>query len=349
MPPEIWRHLFENVWFTFGVSVLTGILGEIGFRYFYKWFRDFTESTETEIDNLLLARMHYPMRIAVWLGAVLVFLHWQPQFSTSLIRKVIDVVEVGLILYIIVETLETLGIDYLLVERRQVDIPWLLRDIARVLIFSILGIVLIQNVFGADLTPFLATSTVISVVLGLALQSTLGNLFAGIALHLERPLRLGDWILYRTFEGKVVQMGWRSVTLQTFDGDLVTVPNHAISTADVVNFYAPTKLHARKLRILVKHQVSPEMVEKAVALAVEQVPQVLKDQPIKVWLVEYSPVAIQYTIKFWIEDFAFHDDIESHLMKQFWHAFAKLGLEHPLAVSVLLPTTKDEWLGIKAE
>ncbi len=116
MLPEIWRQLVENVWFTLGIAALTGILGEIGFRYFYQWFRNFTESTETQLDNLLLARMHYPMRIAVWLGAILVFLHWQPQFSTSIIRKVIDVVEVGLILYIIVETLETLGVDYFLVE-----------------------------------------------------------------------------------------------------------------------------------------------------------------------------------------------------------------------------------------
>jgi len=87
--------------------------------------------------------------------------------------------------------------------------------------------------------PILATSTVVTVVVGLALQDTLGNLFSGLALHAEQPFRLGDWVLVDGIEGLVVHVGWRSVHLRTFSDDIVALPNAVVARARVQNYDHP--------------------------------------------------------------------------------------------------------------
>lgn len=342
---QLWLFAENNIWLTLSFTIVLGIVGEMLFRVFYRWFGRITDSTTTHLDDLLLKRMRYPMHLVIWLGALLIFLHLQPQFESSRLRLAIDITEIALIIYIVVETLETLLLDYYFQERQRVQVPHVLRDLGRGTIFLIFALVIIQNLFNINLSTFLATSTVITVVLGLALQNTLGNLFAGIAIHLERPFQLGDWVLYKNYEGKVVRLGWRSTVLQNLDGNYVTVPNNTMSLAEVINFYAPSKLHARKVRIIGRHGVAPRDVERAVAQAAEQVPRILKDKPVKVWLVEYTPVAIIYVIKFWIEDFAYHDDVESELMKEIWYAFEELEIELPVAISVVLGNPADETIG----
>src|SRR5262249_49321197 len=117
----MWQQLIQTVWFTLGLAVAAGIFGELLFRWFYRWFGRITESTTTHLDDLLMTRMRYPVQIAIWLGAALIFLHLEPQFSTSRIRQIIDVIEAALVIYIVVETFDTLLIDYVLVERKKID------------------------------------------------------------------------------------------------------------------------------------------------------------------------------------------------------------------------------------
>src|SRR5262249_14177533 len=105
----------------------------------------------------------------------------------------------------------------LFVRRHHERPPALLESLISVLLYGLGAAVIARNDFGVELTPFLATSAVVGAVVGLALQDTLGNLFAGIALHTEAPFRVGDWVRVGDRDGRVEQVSWRAMRLRTWD------------------------------------------------------------------------------------------------------------------------------------
>src|SRR5690606_33703516 len=151
-------------------------------------------------------------------------------------RKGVLIVELLLAAYLAIEAAETIVLHYWLGERKKVQLPALVRHLILAVLYAVAALSIVGSVTGVDVLPLIATSTVVTVVLGLALQDTLGNLFAGLALHSERPFGVGDWILVDGVEGKVVYVGWRSTRLQTFSDDIVSIPNSVISKARVQNF-----------------------------------------------------------------------------------------------------------------
>jgi small-conductance mechanosensitive channel len=88
-------------------------------------------------------------------------------------------------------------------------------------------------VLGVDITGLLATSAVLSVIVGFALQATLGNVFAGISIELEHRVRVGDFVRRGALGGEVIALSWRSVHVRSENGSILVVPNSAI-TSDVL-------------------------------------------------------------------------------------------------------------------
>ena len=91
---------------------------------------------------------------------------------------------------------------------------------------------------------FLTTSAVGAVVIGFALQDTLGNMFAGLALQVEKPFYVGHWIKVGDYEGLVTGITWRATQLRTKGGNAVVVPNNIISKEAIVNYSQPATASA---------------------------------------------------------------------------------------------------------
>jgi small-conductance mechanosensitive channel len=177
-------------------------------------------------------------------------------------------------------------------------------------------------VTGVNIAPVIATSTVVTVVIGLALQDTLGNLFAGLAMSMDRPFKIGDWVFVDNLEGCVVHIGWRSTHLQTLTRDIVVIPNSVLGRTRVQNFYAPTKIHGRNQEIIVALHAMPEEVEQAVQMALTKVENILRTPAHSVWFVQTTPLFHRYIVRFYIDDFSHHDHDESDFMKALCHELA---------------------------
>ncbi|MGB1111174.1 MAG: mechanosensitive ion channel domain-containing protein, partial [Gammaproteobacteria bacterium] len=109
--------------------------------------------------------------------------------------------------------------------RSERPIPDLLRGTVAivVLVFAILGIV--AYVFNEKVTSLLATSGMLAMIIGLAVQVNLSHLFSGLAINLERPFRVGDWVKIGDHEeAKVVGVSWRATRLETRDREIIHVP-----------------------------------------------------------------------------------------------------------------------------
>ncbi len=108
----------------------------------------------------------------------------------------------------------------------------LIQDLLAGLVYLAAIFAIISYVFDLPISGLLATSGVIAIVLGLALQSTLGDLFSGIVLNFSRPYRPGDWIsIDGTTDGRVIEINWRATYVLTAKRDLAIVPNSTIAKA----------------------------------------------------------------------------------------------------------------------
>src|SRR2546430_4232772 len=120
----------------------------------------------------------------------------------------------------------------------------LIQDLLSALIYLAAAFAIIAYVFDLPVQGLLVTSGAIAVVLGLALQSTLNDVFSGLVLSLSRPYRPGDWInIEGGTEGQVIEMNWRATHILTSRRDLAIVPNSTIAKSKILNVNFPSNVH----------------------------------------------------------------------------------------------------------
>jgi small-conductance mechanosensitive channel len=311
-----------------GLAIAVVVALELAYRACFQWLARLTSKTNTHLDDVLVKRMRLPAQVLLFLvGANVLFALRDIDDATY--SKAVNIVELLLLAYLVIEAAETALIDYWLGERKKVQVPSVVRGLGLVVLYTVAVLSVVGSVTGVDLAPILATSTVLTVVLGLAVQDTLGNLFSGLALSLEKPFVVGDWILVDGVEGHVEQMGWRGVHLRTFTRDIVTFPNAVIAKAKVQNFSRPEKLHARNVDVLAPPNADPDVVEKAARAACAKVPAIRTEPPPRIWLIQQTPVGQKWSLNVWLDDFAIHDDTESTLRKHWVKESQAAGLELP--------------------
>lgn len=112
----------------------------------------------------------------------------------------------------------------------------LFADLLSALIYVIAIVGIMETVLKQPISAVLATSGVLAIILGLALQNTLSDVFAGLAINIERPFGAGDWItVSRDVEGQVIQINWRATHLKTAANDIIVIPNSVVAKATVTN------------------------------------------------------------------------------------------------------------------
>src|SRR5262245_18219499 len=146
----------------------------------------------------------------------------------------------------------------------------------------------------------LTTSAVGAVVVGFALQDTLGNAFAGLAIQSEKPFRVGHWIKVGEFEGRVAEVTWRATKLRTKSGNFVVVPNNTIGKDAIINYSEPAVPTRAEIEVGASYLSTPADVKAALMEAVSQVPRVLKTPPPDALLASFDGSAITYRLRFWI-------------------------------------------------
>ena len=251
--------------------------------------------------------------------------------NTNWLRLIVVVTGI----YVVAECLFILVVDYFLVAIQGVEIPRIFYQIIKILAFILVYLPVLSTQFGLDITPLLTTSAVLTMVIGLALQDSLGNLFSGIAMQISNPFKVGDWVLVAGREGRVTEVNWRATTIKTFSNDYLIIPNSNISKAEIQNFSRPTKVHARFLEIGLAYGDSPEAVDEVLVSAALSVNGVLPRPKPQVMLRNYNDFTIDYIIKFFILDYAKYPTIESAIRRRIWYALKRAGMEIPFPIRTI--------------
>ena len=180
----------------------------------------------------------------------------------------------------------------------------------------------------------LTTSAVSAVVIGFALQDTLGNAFAGLALQSEKPFRLGHWIRVAEFEGRVAEVTWRATKLRTKNGNFVIVPNNIIAKEAITNYSdpaAPTRLH---VEVGASYAAPPSAVKAAMLEAMAQSSRVLTAPSPDVMLMSFDSSSITYRGRFWIEDYERDEAVRDEVRTAIYYVFRRRGIEIPFPIQV---------------
>ena len=181
---------------------------------------------------------------------------------------------------------------------------------------------------------FLTTSAVGAVVIGFALQDTLGNMFAGLAIQVEKPFRVGHWITVGGLEGKVSEITWRATKLRTKAGNFVVVPNNVLSKEAITNYSEPTVPTRLQVEVGVTYDAPPNQVKDVIARAIANEPIVLKAPPPEVVMADFGSSAILYRVKFWVDDFAMDDRARDRVRSAIYYAFRRhrIGIPYPIQI-----------------
>ena len=136
-----------------------------------------------------------------------------------------------------------------------------LKTLFRLTIFGIAALIVLDTL-GISITPLVASLGVGSLAIALALQGTLSNLFAGLYLMVDKPVRVGDYIkLESGEEGYVAKIGWRSTRIRMLPNNMVVIPNSKLAETQVTNFYFPEQEMAALVQVGVSYESDLERVE----------------------------------------------------------------------------------------
>jgi small-conductance mechanosensitive channel/CRP-like cAMP-binding protein len=216
-------------------------------------------------------------------------------------------------------------------KRKGREAPQLIRMVVSIAGYAAIFALVYGGVLGKDASKILATSAVLSVILGLALQDTLGNFFAGLSLQAEQPFHIGDALRVGDMTGRIESITWRATSIRTTDNSLVILPNSRIAR-DAIEVFSLHAKNRRKLRIPAPYGIAPE---RAIALMREAAGSILRisiePQP-QVRIAEFSDSAITYEILYWIEDYLWAHEIEAAIRERIWYAFNRHGIDIPFPI-----------------
>jgi small-conductance mechanosensitive channel/CRP-like cAMP-binding protein len=197
----------------------------------------------------------------------------------------------------------------------------------------VIGIFLIVSTFVLD-EKFLTTSAVGAVVVGFALQDTLGNMFAGLAIQVEKPFRIGHWVSAGDWEGFVTEITWRATKIRTRYDNLVVVPNSELAKVAITNHSEPampTRIH---VEVGASYAAPPTLVKRTLEEVLHAEPMVLKTPAPLVLLQKFGDSSIVYRANFWIRERVLDEVVLDKVQCGIYYAFGRAGIEIPYPIQI---------------
>jgi len=227
----------------------------------------------------------------------------------------------------VINGLVALVINPLRADRLPDRFPTIVQDTLVIGLFAIGATVILQE-------KMFATTAVGAVVIGFALQDTLGNLFAGLAIQIEKPFRVGHWVRIADIDGMVSEITWRACKVRTKSGNFVIVPNSKLADDIIVNYSEPALDTRIEVEVGVSYDVPPNDVKAAILTAIQDEPLISKSRAPEVLLVDFAASSMNYRIRVWTTDFAADERLRDRLRSVVYYEFRRRGIEIPYPMQV---------------
>ena len=219
--------------------------------------------------------------------------------------------------------------------RRKVPVPKFIREVTAVLLFVVVVLLVIRYGYGKSIPGLLAASGVVGIVLGFAMQDSLGNIVAGFALQFGRPFQIGDWLLVDGQHVQAVEINWRSTRFVTNDDVQLDVPNQHLVKQTITNYHGGGSLHAMRLEIGLEYDLAPNHAKDVLLLAAAAAEGVLAEPVPNVMLKQFGDSAIVYEVRFWLDDHRRYNAVADAVRTNIWYALHRHRINVPYPIRTL--------------
>lgn len=280
-----------------------------------------------------------PGPVAACLGAIVLmgvmeladkgFISW---IAPALQPWIAFVAYLGLV-FVFLKILDLALVEDYLIAKRELYIPQVLRLLGVLVGLGLAGLLLLRFVLDVNVLALIAVPTVATAVVGFALKDVIARFASGI--ELGRIIRVGDWVTLMGKEGVITDINLNYVTIKTRSWDYVSLPNDAVTQAEVVNHSRPEGITARTLTIEAGYAHPPLLVKQVLTEAAAATPGVAPHPPPVSFVHEFKESGIEYKLRFWLTDFARRERIAGEVNAYIWYAFKRHGIEIPYPQRVL--------------
>lgn len=228
-------------------------------------------------------------------------------------------------------------------QAKQNEIASLLKTIVSVIVYIVAFFIIFQTQYpNIPLAPLFTGSTILGIVVGLALQDTLGNLFSGIAIQADQSFQVGDTVMIgdRGF-GEVESVSWRGVKIRTYQNKLLVMSNSVIGK-EIIEIAPKGNLNARIVRFNTLYTNSPAKVIQTVREVVRQVENVSPKRRPKVRIWNLGDNGIDWEVKYWITDYRQFNDTDARIRERIWYAFQREGLDFAYPTRTVYMARQEE-------
>jgi branched-chain amino acid transport system substrate-binding protein len=183
---------------------------------------------------------------------------------------------------------------------------------------------IIAFVFDQKITSLLATSGVFAMIIGLAVQINISNFFSGIAINIETPFKIGDWVKIGDQEtGKVLDITWRTTRLQTIDDSIVSIPNSMVSESLIHNYHYPTNVFRSWFTLHIDTDIPPEKVKEILIQSLAKIDCICDNPSPSCYFKGLSEWSAKYLVSFSIKDYSNRLRIVEAVWTEVWHNLRK--------------------------
>jgi small-conductance mechanosensitive channel/CRP-like cAMP-binding protein len=203
---------------------------------------------------------------------------------------------------------------------------------------------IVIGLFGLGATMILqekvfAATAVGAVVVGFALQNTLGNLFAGLAIQIEKPFRIGEWVRIADIDGLVSEITWRAVKVRTKSGNFVVVPNSKLADDIIINYSEPTRDTRLEVMVGAHYDAPPNRVKAVILEGLKRDPLISSEREPEITIADFAESAITYRVWVWIADFATDYQTYDRIRSAIFYAFRRhdIVIPYPIQVQIEKP------------
>ncbi len=300
-----------------------------------KVIKRLVSKTKTKFDDYFVSSIRLPVFISIFLTGIIISFDVikLPKTDISLYKSIINTLLVlfwGIAAFRIIKNFVDKGINKIFeFAGLQRDIIPLLVVIIRIVVI-LASIMTILAVWKIDITPFLASAGIVSIIIALAAKDTFANLFGGISLFLDKPFKIGDYIeLDDKDRGEVVFIGARSTRIKTRDDILITIPNSIIANSKIVNESAPVRNFRVRVPVSISYDSDIDRVEQILIDLAKQNENVLPDPVPRVRFRAFGDSSLNLELLCWAHEPAIRGLTIHELNKAIYKKFKDEGIQIP--------------------
>jgi len=341
-------------WINFGMVLGAAVICVLGLRFvLVPIVRGIARRTDTGIDDTLVDMLSLPIYLAVLLAGAYLALDQLPLSEANTERLGTGAVVAATILgfFTVMRLFNGLMISYVRAaqerEEREVG-PYvnMIRKVVNLVLLAVL-VTLVLGQLGYQISTILAGLGIAGLAVALAMQDTLGNLFAGFYMLLDQPLKRGDYVkLESGDEGFVEEIGWRNTKIRPWANNIIVIPNSKLAQSVIVNQHLPEARQRVYIACGVSYESDLEHVERVCKEVGAEVMQQVEGSDLEfeplVRYKEFGDSNINFLAVLQIKDFGAQYRLKHEFIKALHKRFNEEGIEISWPVSKLVPAGRFE-------